>query len=143
MFIILSIILISIYLQITVTTIPMFLVVLIVMVILNKEIWAAGAGFAGGMLIDAAAVRTVGTSSIFLIMWLFFILLYKRKYEINNLPFAAAVAFGGALFYLWLIGANDIFIQSVVSGAMCVILLTGLRGMFLSKRVEVRYKSNI
>jgi hypothetical protein len=74
-----------------------------------------GLAFFGGLLLDITVVHAIGGSSIFLVCWLFLILLYKRKYQVDSIPFVVVSSFFGSFLYLWFFGEAHIFLQSLVS----------------------------
>ena len=141
MLLILPVLLISLYLESTITTIPLLLILFSILIILNKDIWIVYLAFFSGLVIDTATMHTPGTTSIFLVCWLFFILLYARKYVIESVPFAIASSFIGSLLYLWILGFNDIIIQSIVSGILGSILFILLRLLFSIKKQKLQLNS--
>lgn len=118
MFLFLPLILVAIFFECTITSLPLLLIILTVIVILRKDIWLSVFAFLGGLLIDVSAVRTMGISSIFLICWVFLILLYERKYEINKYPFVVISIFTGSLLYLFIKNSYSPVLQAVVSGVI-------------------------
>ena len=135
---------IFILLESVVTTLPLFLIGILIMLILQPggcSGWVFVAAFFGGLVLDASAARNLGGMSLFLISWLFFILLYVRKYEINTIPFVIVSSFFGTFLYLWLFGYGDIFIQSIVGSFLSGVLFILFRGMNVSEKENLQFKS--
>src|SRR6478609_4000726 len=115
-FILLILLLISVFLQGTVTTIPLGLVIILIMAILAKEkvfIFA----FISGILIDILTLQTLGASSLFFLIFSWLLILYQRKYEINSYPFVILSSFAGTYLYLLLFGKG-----SLIQAALCSFL---------------------
>lgn len=111
----------------TVTTVPLVLGFLTVLIVVRKSLWVFGLAFLGGLVLDALRVNVLGGASIFLVVWLFLILLYERKYEIATIQFVLVSLFFGSLLYLWVFGSRDLFLQSVVSSLVGGITFMVLR----------------
>ncbi len=137
MFLLMSIVLIFLWLESVVTTIPLFLIGVLMMIILyssRKSNLVFVLAFLGGLVLDVSAVRYPGGTSLFLTCWLFFILLYVRKYEIDTIPFVIVSSFFGIFLYLWFFGYGDILIQSVVGSIIsCVLFVIFKRMVILGK----------
>lgn len=126
------------FLQATVTTLPLFLIALLVIYVLKKNVWVFAAAFLGGLLLDVAAVRSLGQTSLFFISFLALISFYQRKFEINTLPFILFSAFAGSALFFYLFGAKTFLLQSLTSTAFAAILFLGLR-LIIHPRKEERF----
>lgn len=113
------------FLELFWTTAPLFLAVVSITAILHKEVDALYLAFWGGFLLDIVSVRPPGGTSLFFISWVFFILLYERKYEINSLPFAGISTLIGSFIFLQIFDYPNIFLQAIVS-SMIGLLIFGL-----------------
>jgi len=82
MFLFLLLIIISVFLEGTVTTLPLTLVCLLCLTIYKREGIVFLIAFLAGLLLDILRVNMVGESSLFFVVFVFLILLYQRKYEI-------------------------------------------------------------
>lgn len=138
MFLLLMIIVLFLWLESAVTSLPLFLLAVLVMLIFYpiKYNLVFVLAFLGGLILDASAVRFLGSSSIFLTCWLFFILLYERKYEIDTIPFVLVASFFGIFSYLWLFGYGDKLIQAGVGSIIAVLLFIILN----ARSAEYRHK---
>lgn len=81
-------------------SLPLVLITVLLLGVLYKEAWIFPVAFGMGILLDLLSFRTVGVSSIFFCVMLGFIYLYQRKFEIQTLPFIAAVSLVVSGFYL-------------------------------------------
>lgn len=127
MILILLILLLFLWLESTLTTIPLFLIAVSIMLIFYKQIWILGLGFFGGLILDITVLRPLGSTSIFLIVWLFLILLYERKYEINSYPFVLAMSFTGSIAFLLIFNYPNAALQAIMNSIIAVILFLVLK----------------
>lgn len=102
------------------TTLPLVLILLVVFYAVKRETWVFVAAFFTGVILDLILVRTIGTSSLFFVSFLFLEELYGRKFETQALPFVLLASFVGSIFYLLILGQTFIFQQSVISSIMAL-----------------------
>jgi hypothetical protein len=95
---------ITIFLEGTVTTLPLVLVCLLCLTILLRNPFMFFIAFLSGFFLDVFAIRPVGQTSIFFLLVVLLIFLYQRKYEINSYPFVILASFIGSFFYLFMFG---------------------------------------
>lgn len=117
----------SIVLQISITTIPIVLDVILIFYILSRKSLAFLLAFASGFFLDIASVRIVGQSSIFLVTFLFIISLYERKFEIVSTCFVLFSSFVGSLLFLKIFGYDYIFQQALISAIFSTLLFKGVK----------------
>ena len=117
----------SIFLEGTITTLPLVLVCLLCMTILRRDWVVFPAAFFAGLLLDTLLVRQLGGSSIFFLVYVFLIFLYKRKYEINSYQFVFTASFFGSILFLLAFGYNNVFLQAVISSFIAVVLFMVLK----------------
>lgn len=115
--------LICIVLQGTVTSVPLALVVLLVLIIMNRSAFVFVLAFIAGLLLDAILLFPLGLTSMFFLGFLFLVLLYQRKYEIYTIPFAMIASFSGSFIYLFLLHFENIIVQSIICAAFSFILI--------------------
>jgi len=118
---------ILLWLECTATTLPLIMIFSTIMLVLWRRLWVFWLAFFGGLIVDIFRVHAVGESSIFLVVWLFLVLLYERKYEIATIQFVLASSFFGSLLYLWIFGYKDMLMQAVVAAVVGVVLFVMLR----------------
>src|SRR5258706_10781636 len=90
---------ITIFLEGTVTTLPLVLIYLLCLTIWKRDAVVFPIAFVGGLLLDILVVRAIGVSSLFFVIFVFLALLYQRKYEINSYPFVAFASFLGSIVF--------------------------------------------
>lgn len=112
------ILLISVFAQSSVTTIPLVLNVLLVYYIVKKESWVVGAAFFSGFLLDIITLGHLGKSSVFLIIFLFIVMLYERKFEIQTVTFVFFASFFGSLAYFFVLGQSVVVFQAISSALL-------------------------
>lgn len=110
----------ALFLEGALTTLPLVLILLVVFYALKKETWLFIAAFFTGIILDLISVRTIGTSSLFFVIFLFVEEIYGRKFETQTLPFILLASFVGSIFYLLILGQTLIFQQSLVSSIMAL-----------------------
>ncbi len=129
MILILPIILIMLWLESTIISLPLMLIIIMIIHILYKEMWVMGFAFLAGLILDIAAVRPLGSTSIFLVCWLFLIILYERKYEIDSYQFVLAASFIGSLAFLILFNYPNVIIQAIVNSFIALIIFSSFKSV--------------
>ncbi len=107
-------------------SIPLYLAILIPAVVIYKKSWVFILATISGFFLDTLTFKLIGITSIILIMFLFLIMLYQKKFEIVNLPFVACITFISSFIYLLIFRYHYIFFASVVNSAVAVIFFTCL-----------------
>lgn len=110
-----TIFVIALLLEGTVTSLPLVFVALVIVTIAMRNLFLFLLAFISGIFLDAFALRPLGETSIFLLLCVFLILLYQRKYEINSYPFVFLASFVGSLIYLLIFGYRNPFGLAVAS----------------------------
>lgn len=123
----------SLYLQVTITTLPLMFLVILIFWIISRDTFIFFAAFFVGIVFDILRLGEIGTTSLFFVLFLFVIVLYKRKLEVETFPFVLFFSFLGAFLFLSFTGNNFIFAQSVFT-ALLSIFLFGLLVHFNPKR---------
>lgn len=144
MFLLFLIILLSLILESAVTSLPLFLIAVMVILILypvKHNNLSFVLAFLGGLILDASAVRNLGGTSLFLTCWLFLILLYQRKYEIDTITFVVVSSFFGTFLYLWFFGYGDIIIQSIIGSFISGVLFIIFRYKSASNKENLQFNS--
>lgn len=119
--------LISIFLEGTVTSLPLVFLCLLCLTILLRDSWLFLVAFLAGIFLDTFALRPLGESSIFFLIVVFLILLYQRKYEINTYPFVLIASFVGSLIFLVIFAYNAAVILASVSAIIAILLFMLIR----------------
>ncbi len=114
------------------TTIPFTLIFLLIFTILTRNSIVFAIALFFGFLLDVVTLKPVGQSGLFYILFLFLILLYQRKYEINSLPFVFWSSFLGSLAYLLVFRYPNILVQSFFSSLFAGILYFFFKSMAIT-----------
>ena len=120
-------IIIALFLEGTVTTLPLVFICLVLMTIIMRNLFLFVLAFIAGLFLDAFAIRPIGTASIFLLICILLMILYQRKYEINSYPFVLIATFIGSFVYLLVFGYGNSFILACLSSFLAVILFASYR----------------
>ena len=126
----LSVILLTIALlfESTLTTVPLILLVLLVIISLSKHNFVFVLAFIFGMLFDFVTLKTIGITSIYFEVFLFLVLLYQSKFEIATNMFIVVASFLGSISFLILQGYIDnIILQSLTSVVLGLIMFKSLQ----------------
>ncbi|HEX8931722.1 MAG TPA: hypothetical protein VF810_01045 [Patescibacteria group bacterium] len=116
----------SILFEGTVTTLPLVMICLLCLTILRREVNIFFIAFLAGLILDIVTVKTLGSESLFFVVFVFLILLYQSKYEINSYPFVAVAALVGAFGFLWIFGGN-LWLDSILSSFIALLFFTWFR----------------
>lgn len=104
------------------TTLPFFVVFLILATVFYPKSFAFLLAFIFGIILDVFNFQLLGKTSVFFCLLLFTLFLYERKFEIKTAPFVFFATFLGSFFYLWFFGYQMIFMQSLVSSIIAVLI---------------------
>ncbi len=114
MIIFLLLLVLAVFLEGSVTTLPFSLILLIVFYCVSKKQETFLIGFIFGLLRDIVDLRLLGVSSLFFVTAIFVAGLYERKFEIQSAPFVFLFSFLGSFLYLLLFGYQNVFPQALV-----------------------------
>ncbi len=106
-------------LQGSVTTLPLVTLFFINAAVVEKKTWIFPASFLTGLVLDVLLFNPLGKTSLFLVIFLFIILLYDKKFDIQTFPFVFLASFVGSSIYFIVIGhIPNIFIQAITSAVI-------------------------
>ena len=112
-------ILTSIVLQSSVTTLPLVILFFLNAAVVAKKTWIFPMAFLAGLVLDVLLLNPLGGTSIFLVILLFVVLLYDKKFNIQTFPFVFLASFIVSLIYFIVIGhTSNIFIQAIISAVV-------------------------
>ena len=112
-------ILTSIVLQSSVTTLPLVILFFLNAAVVAKKTWIFPMAFLAGLVLDVLLLNPLGGTSIFLVILLFVVLLYDKKFDIQTFPFVFLASFIVSLIYFIVIGhTSNIFIQAIISAVV-------------------------
>jgi rod shape-determining protein MreD len=113
--------LLALFFEVSLTTIPFILLVLLCLTVIFKQNWLFAAAFILGLLFDILSFKTIGISSAFLCVFLFLVLLYQSKFEITTGYFVLISSFLGSILFLFIQGyTHMILIQAVTSSIIAL-----------------------
>jgi len=107
--------LLALFLQATLTTLPVVLIILLLCYIYCREEWVFFLSFTAGIFLDLMQVRVVGLESIFFLFFLFFVFLYQRKFEIGSYYFIFLILFLGSFLYGVTFAFSHAFFMAIVT----------------------------
>lgn len=110
---------ITLILEGTVTSVPLVLVFLLCLMVMKRAEWIFLLAFLSGITLDLFTLRPIGVTSILLVLFVFIVLLYERKYEIATIPFVASTSLVGSFVFLQILGTFGI-LESVTSSIVAV-----------------------
>src|SRR3989344_7918039 len=112
-------ILILALLQTSVTTLPLVMLFFLNAAVVAKKTWIFPIAFLTGAVLDVLLLNPLGTTSLFLVIFLFIILLYDKKFDIQTFPFVFLASFIGSLIYFIIIShIPNIFTQAIISAVI-------------------------
>ena len=119
MWLLVILILISTLLQACVTTLPLVILFFLNAAVVTKKTWIFPVSFLAGLVLDALLFNPMGTTSLFLVIFLFIVLLYDKKFDIQTFPFVFLASFIGSLIYFIIIShIPNIFTQAIISAVI-------------------------
>ena len=126
-FVLFLLLILSLFLEGTKTIVPLVVVCFVCMVTIMRSSFIFFLAFLSGIILDVFALRTIGGASIFLLIFVFLMLLYRRKYEIYSYPFVFISSFAGSLLFLLLFGYQNSLVLAILSSMIAFLLFVMLR----------------
>jgi cell shape-determining protein MreD len=112
----------ALILEVSLTTLPLILIALLILTIIYRKTEVFILAFIFGICFDILTFNTVGTTSIVLILYLFLVLLYQKKFEIATNNFVIIASFLGALGFLLVLGYTNSIIFQAISSSIITLL---------------------
>ncbi len=116
-------IIISVFLQSTLSTIPIIIPILVYYFIFSKKMNAFGMALVSGIFIDIFLLNPIGATSLFLTIILFIISLYSKKFEIQTPIFLVLITFISTLIYSFLFSPDSSFQKAIFNIALALLIL--------------------
>lgn len=117
----------------TLTTIPLLFISLLCSLIVIRKPAIFYFAFFVGIFLDLLTVRFIGSTFLFMLLFFYLVLLYRKKYEIMSFPFVIVSTFVGAYLYLLIFARSSISL-AVVSSLIAALFFGILR---LKKQVLI------
>lgn len=113
----------------TMTSLPLVLIFLLCLMVMKRAEWIFLLALVSGVVLDIFTLRPIGTTSLLLVIFVFMVLLYERKYEIATIPFVAGASLVGSFLFLRILGYLSILesLTSCVLAIVAFILYTWLK----------------
>lgn len=127
----------SLFLESSVTTLPLVFLTLFCLAVLTRKEWVFVAAFIAGVLLDALSFRVLGQSSLYFILYIFLVFLYERKFEISTKYFVFMASFLGSFGFLIIFSYNNVVLQSLMSSIIGILIFSIL--FRFHKNVEKKY----
>ncbi len=108
-----ALLLASIFLESTIITVPLTLLIIIFSAVTLKNNDVFILAFISGLLLDILTLGTIGLTSAFFVSFVMLIFLYQKKFEIESLSFVSMAAFIGSIVYLFLTNSNHLVPESL------------------------------
>ncbi len=105
-----------------ITTFPLVIVMLVCGTVIFQKSWMFFLAFFLGLIMDLFYLRSLGTTSLFLVIFISLIFLYQRKFEIQTLTFVFFSTLVGSVIYLMVFGYNNILLQAFVTAIVSILL---------------------
>lgn len=122
-------------LQSSVTNLPLVLCVLLSGIVCLKNPWIFLFGVLAEIVIDISTIRPVGASSFFLLISLFTVFLYERKFEIRSFSFIVFIT-SLAVLIRTIIFKNGNIIMFTLTAVVFNILVYSLFNLLLRKKSQ-------
>lgn len=121
MWFLIILILLSVFLQASVTTLPLVLLLFLNAAVIAKKTWVFPAAFLTGAVLDILLLNPLGKTSLFLVVFLFIVLLYDKKFDIQTFPFVFLASFIGSFVYFIAFQISNVFAQALTSTAIAAL----------------------
>ena len=105
---------IAVLLESSIITLPLVVGILLLFFVIARKDSAFFLAVFAGIFLDIYAVRAIGITSLFLIVFLLLISIYEKKFEIKTVPFIVSASFLGSVFFLLFFVGEYILIQSIL-----------------------------
>jgi len=110
---------IAVFLESTLTTLPLVLLIILFGAVITKQNEMFALAFLTGLFLDIFSFRTIGISSFYFVGFVLGVFLYQKKFEIETLHFVLLSSLIGSFFYLLIQGSSHIILESLIS---CLII---------------------
>lgn len=104
-----------------ITTIPFSVGVLAVSTVLFKKSWVFFLALGLGLFLDLISIRSLGYTSLVLVIFVFLIRLYERKFETQTVAFVFISTFLGSLVYLKIFDGSYLLLQAFINSLFAIL----------------------
>lgn len=124
------------FLEASLTSIPLVLLYFLVLSVIFRNERIIFFAFLAGFFLDSATVRPIGITSLFLMLFLFLVFVYERKFETASYQFIFFASFFGAFFYLLFTKQYFALPIALVSSILGIIFFACAKWLSLTQRSE-------
>lgn len=105
---------ICLILESTITALPLNFLVLFIFTVFWQDELVFVFAIISGCILDALLFRSVGVTSVFFVLFLGLVLLYRQKFEIHTIYFALTFCLIGSVCHFLLFGYTNLLVQLVL-----------------------------
>lgn len=127
----------ALFLEGSITTLPLVLLVLLIFTVVFRQSFVFGVAFLSGLLLDVLLMRPVGQTSVVFVLFVLFVRLYERKFEIETVPFMVFASALGSLIYGIVFGIPDLLLEvgaAMIGGVLLFLAVETIRKRQQQKR---------
>ncbi len=125
----------------SITSIPLVLMCLITIAAHTKSSRVYVYALIAGSILDILTGRILGVTSLVLVILLFMIFLYQRKYEINSYIFIGFASFFFSFIFGFIFHVSHMFMHVVISILFALTLFLMWKVLFLKESTTSSYTS--
>ena len=107
-------------------TLPLPLLLLLTAAVVVKKTWIFPIALLTGLLLDIFLLNPLGKTSLFFVIFIFIILLYDKKFDIQTFHFVFLASFIGSLTYFIAFQVSNILTQALISAIITTLLFWAL-----------------
>jgi hypothetical protein len=121
----------------TITTLPLVLIAFLILMIFLRAKFLFWLALICGILLDIFQLRVFGLTSLLLVVFLFIVFLYEKKFESSTGYFILLATFIGSIIYLSLLNINYVFFQSLLASILAFVVF---KILIISEVKKPKYK---
>ena len=129
-FILILLLSIAVLLEGTIISLPLVLVCLLCFLIALRSQSIFYLAFIAGLALDIFKLQPLGSTAIYFIIFLYIIVLYQNKYEIDSYPFVIFSSFLGSYLFGFIFGGSNHVLNAGISSIFAVVLFAMLNLKF-------------
>lgn len=112
-------------------SIPLVFDAILFTYILRRDSFIFPIALGVGILFDAISLEEIGIRSLFFLSFLFLVMLYERKFEIQTYPFVFFSSFIGGVVYLFFFNHSMILPQALFNSVLVIAIWKWIQSKFL------------
>lgn len=120
----------SIIIEATIIPLPLTLLVILLMSVFYEGETVFLVALIAGFILDGLAMRGLGSTSIFYLVFLFLVFIYESKFERKSLPFICLASCLGSWVYFLVFGSSVLWLQvglSTIIGGTAFLAISQLQ----------------